>query len=452
MAVYDLWHKKPRPGDEACKCGSARHPLYPSAKHKRGDRWEVRWRDDAKRQCYRRFARKEGKNPELHADAYDAKIQAELDAGTYVSPATGETTFEEFAEEWRKSRTHGETTGINVEHQFRLHVYSDPDNPGRTRRGGPALGHHKLTDLAKRPSLSQQWIAGLRQHLEDSSAEKVVINVAAVLGAVVDDGLIPRNPLHAKSVTWPDPDGHEAVPLTLAEVGALSQALRHAPGCARDCRDCGPSRYEILPWLGAATGERQGEMFAIDADRDIDFLRRTLHVRRQVKIIRGKQVFAPLKNDKVHDVPLSDDAVVMLSEYIRAWPPEKVTLPWATADGEPRTHHLLLSRGPGLAMHRKMVNDRWHAALRRAGIPDDRYHMMHVTRHTFVSACLSGGLSVRAVAEFIGDAEATVQKTYSHMMPDDRDKARKVIGRFLAGPAEAPAESAGEDAGGAGRP
>jgi len=87
-------------------------------------------------------------------------------------------------------------------------------------------------------------------------------------------------------------------------------------------------------------------------------------------------------------------------------------------------------------MHHKGVNARWHAALRRAGIPDNRYHMMHVTRHTFVSACLSAGLSVRAVAEFIGDTEGTVQKTYSHMMPDDRDKARRAMKLFLARPAE----------------
>jgi hypothetical protein len=40
-------------------------------------------------------------------------------------------------------------------------------------------------------------------------------------------------------------------------------------------------------------------------------------------------------------------------------------------------------------MHRKMVNDRWKAALKRAGIPVDRYHMIHITRHTFVSACPS---------------------------------------------------------------
>ena len=193
-------------------------------------------------------------------------------------------------------------------------------------------------------------------------------------------------------------------------------------------------------------------MFAIDAGKDIDFLRRVLHVRRQVKIIRGRQVYAPIKNDKVHAVPLTDDAAVMLSEYIRLYPPEPVSLPWVRADAEPVAHSLLLSRGPGLPMHRKMVNDRWHAALRRAGIPDDRYHMMHVTRHTFVSACLSEGLSVRAVAEFIGDAEETVQHTYSHMMPDDRDKARKAMERFFARPARGAGEGDEKGGGEAGSP
>ena len=434
MAVYDLWHKSPGPGDAPCRCGTARRPLYPSAKHKQGDRWEVRWRDDGKKQRYKRFAKKEGRNPDIHADAFDAKIAAELDAGTYVDPASGEMTFEEYAESWREARTHGETTAIGVERKFRLHVYSDPGNHGRSRRGGPALGRHKLRDLAKRPSLTQQWIAGLA--LADSTAEKIVNSVSEVFAAAVDDGLIGRNPLHAKSVSRPVPDRHEAIPLTLQEVDALSLGLRHMPSCKADCEKCGPSRYEILPYLGAATGERQGEMFAIDAEQDVDFLRRVLHVRRQVKVIRGKEVFAPIKNDKVHDVPLTDAAVVMLSEYVRQYAPERVTLPWASADGEPRTHVLLLSREPGLPMHHKGVNARWHAALRRAGIPDDRYHMMHVTRHTFVSACLSEGISVRAVAEFIGDTEGTVQKTYSHMMPDDRDKARRAMERFFARGAE----------------
>ena len=40
------------------------------------------------------------------------------------------------------------------------------------------------------------------------------------------------------------------------------------------------------------------------------------------------------------------------------------------------------------------------------------------------------------MAEFLGDTEATVQATYSHMMPDDRDRARKAMERFFARPAK----------------
>jgi site-specific recombinase XerD len=72
------------------------------------------------------------------------------------------------------------------------------------------------------------------------------------------------------------------------------------------------------------------------------------------------------------------------------------------------------------------------AALKRVGIPRDRHHMMYVTRHTFASSCLSEGISVRAVAERLGDTEATVQATYSHLMPDDTERVRKAIGRFFA--------------------
>ena len=100
-------------------------------------------------------------------------------------------------------------------------------------------------------------------------------------------------------------------------------------------------------------------------------------------------------------------------------------------------------REGGRPMHHKPADARWQAALRRAGIPDDRYHMMHVTRHTFVSACLSSGLSVRAVAEFISDTEGTVQKTYSHMMPDDRECARKAKAQFFRRPSTGESGAAG---------
>jgi integrase len=70
-----------------------------------------------------------------------------------------------------------------------------------------------------------------------------------------------------------------------------------------------------------------------------------------------------------------------------------------------------------------------------------------VLRHTAASAWLSSGISVRAVAEFLGHTEATVQATYSHMMPDDRDRARKAMEKFFArtGGDEGRAASGGRD-------
>ena len=51
MSVTDRWHKTyPRAGDEPCKCGTKKRPLFPTSEHLEGDRWQVRWKDPAGRQ------------------------------------------------------------------------------------------------------------------------------------------------------------------------------------------------------------------------------------------------------------------------------------------------------------------------------------------------------------------------------------------------------------------
>ena len=70
--------------------------------------------------------------------------------------------------------------------------------------------------------------------------------------------------------------------------------------------------------------------------------------------------------------------------------------------------------------------------------------MMDALRHTAVSVWLSRGISTKAVAEFIGDTEHTVISTYSHLMPGDRDKARRAMEDFMKGPAEDRSQTASE--------
>jgi integrase len=126
-------------------------------------------------------------------------------------------------------------------------------------------------------------------------------------------------------------------------------------------------RVAVLPYLGAGTGMRQGEMFGL-APEDVDFLRRVILVRRQVRLLDdGTLSFSPVKSDKTRDVPLSESLAPVLAEHIRKYPPADVTLPWQVPDGKPETHRLLPTRPGELTMHRTRANEEWRAALAKTG-------------------------------------------------------------------------------------
>jgi len=84
-----------------------------------------------------------------------------------------------------------------------------------------------------------------------------------------------------------------------------------------------PSRYQAMatPAAGcrlrtADCGLRQGEVFGL-AD-DVDFLRGVLHVRRQVKLLGGRQIFAFPKGRKVRSVPLPETVALELAAHLQA--------------------------------------------------------------------------------------------------------------------------------------
>jgi integrase len=417
MTVYDRWHKvHPGPAGELCRehsRGSTR--LYLSADHGKGDRWQVRWRDQNGIQRKRNFARKTGTDPEKSADAFDAKTRTQLDDGSYIDPSSANVTLKVFAEDWRRTRTHDRVTADRIERELRLHVY-------------PAIGHRTLRELEKRPSLTQAWIAGMK--LAPLSARQVIRDVSAVYVAAVDDRLITRNPLLVKSVTRPKVDERKVQPWTLAQVEAMARVL--------------PARFAVLPYLGAGTGMRQGELFGLAVD-EVDFRHKVVHVRRQVRLIGDVACFAPVKNNKAHDVPLSDALAPLLADHIRRYPPVPVTLPWKEPGGKPVTFTLLVTRPGAKAMSRTRFNEsHWRPGREKAGIvpapkPGEkrapaREHGMHVLRHTAASAWLTAGVDIAAVAAWLGDTVQTVHETYAHMMPGADERGRRAMDEFFTRP------------------
>lgn len=76
----------------------------------------------------------------------------------------------------------------------------------------------------------------------------------------------------------------------------------------------------------------------------------------------------------------------------------------------------------------------WRRACEAAGVPGLRFHDR---RHTFASTLLSRGVSVKAVADWLGHASPVVTlSTHAHLMPADEDVARTVLDAALAPPAE----------------
>lgn len=85
--------------------------------------------------------------------------------------------------------------------------------------------------------------------------------MSSIFIAAIDDGLISRNPVPAKSVTRPK------VPEKKASRGPFEQV---------EGRAALPRRWDRYA---------SGELFGLAVGDDIDFLRKVIHIRRQVRLI-----------------------------------------------------------------------------------------------------------------------------------------------------------------------
>lgn len=91
---------------------------------------------------------------------------------------------------------------------------------------------------------------------------------------------------------------------------------------------------------------------------------------------------------------------------------------------------LVLHHPAGRPLDANRFGHYWRAAVKAAGVPGLRYHDL---RHTFASTLLSRGVSVKAVADWLGHASPVITlTTYSHLMPADEEVARAVLDAALA--------------------
>ncbi|GAA5011813.1 hypothetical protein GCM10025734_56680 [Kitasatospora paranensis] len=283
--IQDRWYKTETGPD-----GKPRRVR--SDRYGTGKRYRARYVGPDGSEKSKSFADKERRLAEL----WLAQVRADMSRGQYIDPKAARTTFQQFAERWLSVQTTDPATQVLVETRLRLHAF-------------PRIGRRPLDSF--RPSHVQELVRDLEDSsLSGSYARNIYSDVRSVLSAAVDDGLLSRNPCGAQSVRPPAADSRRVVPWLPEQVLAVRAAL--------------PERYRAMADLGAGCGLRQGEIIGLAEDDAIDFETGTVRVLRQVKLIRGKAVFAPPKCNKERDVPLPG-----------RWPPPCVAT-W-TASGRCRS-------------------------------------------------------------------------------------------------------------------
>lgn len=382
----------------------------------KGKRWRVRYLDPDDRERNRSFEKK------VDAERFKIQVEADVLRGTYVDPDAGKITFRKLAEDVIESRTLDPSTRKVMHTRLTNHVY-------------PVIGSKEIGRLSKRPSMVQAVVKKMESNgLAPSYIGTIMTHVGTVFAVAIDDELITKNPVKTSTVVLPRSTKKKLVPWTAEQVLAMGEAL--------------PGRYQAMVAVGAGLGMRQGEILGFGPD-DIDWLRGTVKVQRQIKVLSSKLVFALPKGEKVREEPLPESVKLVLAEHMREYEPLTVTLPWRTLDGAPRTARLFFScpgNAYGGAVYRDRINEIWHAALEQVGIVPKlaagekrghlyREHGMHMLRHYFASVLLTEGESIQAVAEWLGHGDPTITlRVYAHLMPKSDQRMRTLIDRALRRP------------------
>ena len=195
-------------------------------------------------------------------------------------------------------------------------------------------------------------------------------------------------------------------------------------------------------YLAAGCGLRRGEIFGLEVG-DVDFLRREVHVRRQLAEIAKEPAYLGEVKTKTsaRTVELSKLVANMLAEHMKHFLPEAVEIEDRTDLLKPvtRVADLLFATTTGKAVRRSSWSGAWAPAVSRCGLVAG--FGVHGLRHYYATLLIHGGASVKTLQLALGHSSPTITlDTYTHEWPDALDRTRNLVDAALGEPVSAPAE------------
>ena len=273
----------------------------------------------------------------------------------------------------------------------------------------PALGHRKLKNLA--PDHVQYFY---QKKLDVGLAPGTVRVMHGILHKALEQavkwGIVPRNV--CKATTPPKPSPEEIRPLDAEQAKQLLEAARG-------------NRLEALYVLAVTAGLRIGELLGLKWE-DVDLDAEILHVRRTKSQAKTGPTFVTPKNGKGRNIRLTRRAVEALRSHKAAQNAERLKLGDLWED-----NNLVFCTTAGKALNfRNVARGSFKPLLKKAGLPDIRFHDL---RHTCATLLLSCGHHPKLVQELLGHASvAMTLDRYSHVMPGMGEQTAAAMEAALA--------------------
>lgn len=344
---FDRWHKsypKPHRGDTPCKCGTRNRPLYPSADHGRGLRWQARYLDHVGQERRASFgewheAQTHLNEVRLHGDEEHSGSPA--DAGRQVSFYAAQMIKR------KKERKKRRNTVSAYEGHLRNHILPFVGSrPAVSLRRGDSTAF--VDHLLSTPSLRSP-----RSVIQVFKTWRILMHYL-----LDEDVPLPTNIV--SRIELPEVDRHIEFALSPEQVAAAAAAMRQVE-----------PRFEVAVWLGACGGLRRGEALGLKWDH-IDWAQNLLCIKEQQQ--HGQA--APLKTKSSNaTLPVDPFLIDQLARHRRQFGrlgsgPSRFVSTTRRTDG-------LASESLGLVVmnvHGRpvQVSDfycKWHQALDRAGLP-----------------------------------------------------------------------------------
>jgi integrase len=350
-------------------------------------KWRARYRDAAGKEHAKHFPRK------VDAQRWLDEVTATVVTGVYVDPKAGRITFRQWFGQWSEVQVWARGTRLKAAQALESTTFADMP----------------IRDIL--PSHVQAWVKGMAADLAPSTVRVHHDLVHSAFRAAVVDRIIGSDPF---------------VKIRLPRQRRRDAAMAiPAPEQVRDALEAAPPWFAPYVAVCAFAGLRLGEASGLQLS-DVDFLRRTISIGRQVQgENRANAEVTPPKHGSERAVFIPDELVTMLARHV-----ETV--------GVYGDEGWLFSVGGNL-LNRGMAGHYWRQVRAAAGLGE---FTLHDLRHFYASGLIASGCDVVTVQRALGHSAPSITlNVYSHLWPSAEDKTRTAASGMMRAVLGTPADS-----------